>query len=285
MRHLIPVSQVRNLRADTLGRLAQVVSQIRLISRRFETVLQATDIQDASCDRVQLDSIFRLMLASHNQDFETGTHLLRVSRFSHALALAMSLQPAEAMEIGTAAPMHDVGKIVIPGAVLCKRGPLSPEERRIMETHTTTGADLLNPARSSVMVTARIIALTHHERWDGTGYPAGLQGSDIPLCGRIVMLADQYDALRSERPYKPRLTHERVCEILLRGDGRTMPEHFAPGILEAFLKVEAKFATDYSELTDLEALAAALETPPEPATGAAAVAAPSPDLETPVPQL
>lgn len=282
---MLQPAQIRDFRADTLGRLAQVVNQIRLISQRFETVLRCTGSTDASCDRVQLDSIFRLMLASHNQDCETGTHLLRVSRFSEALALAMGLPPGESITIGTAAPMHDVGKIAIPPSVLCKRGPLTEDEQRIMQTHTTIGAGLLTPAHSSVMVTARTIALTHHERWDGTGYPAGLRGHNIPVCGRIVMLADQYDALRSERPYKPRMSHQRACEVLLRGDGRTMPQHFDPAILEAFQSVAGQFAADYSDLTDLEALRAAVDSSDQAATEASAFAEPCRDQEIPVPQL
>ena len=119
-----------------------------------------------------------------------------------------------------------------------------------MKTHPEIGARLLEGSKSPLIELARQVALGHHERWDGTGYPRGLRGDEIPMAARIVAIADCYDALRSRRPYKAGFSQERTCEIILRGDGRTAPEHFDPVVLEAFVRVKERMATIFETIRD-----------------------------------
>jgi putative two-component system response regulator len=192
----------------------------------------------------------RLLRASAYKDAETGAHLARTRWYTSTVAGWLAVPPADARLMAAAAPLHDVGKIGIPDAVLHKHGPLTPAEWQCMQQHPQIGAQLLEGSASPLVQMARDIALTHHERWDGSGYPQGLRGEAIPLAGRIVMLGDQYDALRSVRPYKPALDHATTCAILLQGDGRTRPSHFDPRLLDAFRVLHREFAAIYAWLRD-----------------------------------
>jgi putative two-component system response regulator len=158
-------------------------------------------------------------------------------------------------QIRRAAPLHDVGKVGIPDAILLKPGPLDHAEFEIMKTHTLIGAVALQAVadkypKNNFLNMGVCIARSHHERWDGTGYPDGLAGEAIPLVARIMTMADIYDALRSKRPYKEPFTHEQTCRIIIEGDGRIKPEHFDPLVLEAFKSVEAEFDRIRASLTD-----------------------------------
>ena len=141
--------------------------------------------------------------------------------------------------------MHDVGKIHTPAGILTKPGGLAPAEWEIMKLHTTSGAKILGDHPRLSM--ARNIAAAHHERWDGSGYPCGLKGEQIPLEARITNLADQYDALRSPRPYKPAFDHAASCRILIEGDGRARAQHFDPWVLNSFKNSVDKFEETYEK--------------------------------------
>ncbi|GJD80047.1 two-component system response regulator [Methylobacterium gregans] len=172
-----------------------------------------------------------LMRAAENRDTDTGDHIARVSAYVGLIAEALGLPPAERRQLCLAATMHDVGKIGVPDAILLKPGLLTAEERREMEGHAERGWRILGGSASPVMRLAAEIALSHHERWDGTGYPHRLAGEAIPLSGRIVAVADVFDALTTERPYKQAWPPERARQHLVDAAG----QHFDPAIVVAFL--------------------------------------------------
>ncbi|WP_235693030.1 PAS domain S-box protein [Deinococcus aquaedulcis] len=181
-------------------------------------------------EAAQLEMLERLARAAEHRDEDTGEHVHRVARAAAGIASQLGLGPETVALLERAAPLHDVGKIGVPDAILLKPGRLTPEEFDIVKTHTTIGASLLDDSRSVLMQAAQTIALTHHERWDGAGYPQGLRGEAIPLLGRIVAVADVYDALTSERPYKRAWTHEAAVAELRAQAGR----QFDPQVVAAF---------------------------------------------------
>jgi len=176
------------------------------------------------------DTINRLVLASEYKDEDTGDHILRMSQYCSLLAERYGLPPDVVQQIGFASPMHDVGKIGIPDKVLLNPGKLNNDELAIMKTHTEIGARLLANARSEILVVAAEIARTHHEKWDGSGYPNGLVGEQIPISGRITGLADVFDALTSSRPYKKPYPMDIVKKIICSESGR----HFDPALVKVF---------------------------------------------------
>lgn len=210
--------------------IQKVYDQLIKYAEDLHTAINLLKKSHLDLEKAYIDTISRLAQAVEYKDEATGHHVLRIRFFSALLADSFGLPSEQVLTIYNSAAMHDVGKISIPDAILLKPGPLTTEEFTIMQTHTTMGAQLLANSKSSLLETGRIIALHHHERWDGKGYPAGLAGEDIPIEGRIVALADTYDALRSERSYKKRYSLEKTLSILSDGSGN----HFDPQLVDAF---------------------------------------------------
>jgi putative two-component system response regulator len=196
------------------------------------------------------DTISTLTRASSYRDEETGAHVQRISFYCVELAQTLRLDAAFCDCIRYASPMHDVGKIAIPDRILLKRGPLDADEWVVMKTHSALGAKMLEGGDSPYLRMGRDIALGHHERWDGTGYPYGLAGEATPLAARLMSIADVYDALRSERPYKQAYDHETAVAVITRGDGRTSPGHFDPEILGAFGAAHSRLRDIHASLAD-----------------------------------
>jgi putative two-component system response regulator len=178
------------------------------------------------------ETIHRLAAAAEFKDEETANHITRMSRYCACLSVRLGLHKGEVELVEQASPMHDIGKIGIPDSILLKPGKLTPEEWEVMKKHTLFGARILGSSNFELLRAGEIIALSHHERWDGSGYPKGLAGEDIPLFGRICAVADVYDALTSRRPYKEPFTDEVSLDIMRAGRG----SHFDPRILDIFLE-------------------------------------------------
>jgi HD-GYP domain-containing protein (c-di-GMP phosphodiesterase class II) len=196
--------------------------------------------------RAQLDCIIRLSVAAEFRDDDTAEHIRRISGVSAVIARAMGLTADRVSIIEAASPMHDIGKIGIPDAILLKPGPLTSQERTVMQTHTTIGADILNDGDNELLHTAREVAMSHHERWDGRGYPNRLAGEQIPLAGRIVGLADVFDALVSRRCYKDAYPLQTALDIVRKDSG----VHFDPTVTDAFFDAINEVLDCYSTLKE-----------------------------------
>jgi putative two-component system response regulator len=178
-----------------------------------------------------LDTINRLVLAAEFKDENTGGHMLRIGRYCALIAKKLGLNSRTVENIRLAAPMHDIGKIGIPDTILLKKGKLSNEEFDVIKTHTIIGAKILSDSKSDVLRMAQQIAITHHEKWNGKGYPFCLGREEIPLVGRIVALVDFFDALTSERPYRYPFPKNKVIDMIRKERG----QHFDPKIVDIFL--------------------------------------------------
>jgi response regulator RpfG family c-di-GMP phosphodiesterase len=218
-------------------------------------------------ERAQREMLFRLAKAAEARDVEVGNHIARVGVFSRLLAQEYGLDEAQQRRILLTSPLHDLGKIGIPDSILRKPGPLDADERRLMETHTTIGSQILAgelprvltsldgdepPQNYEFIGSAARIALSHHERWDGKGYPNGIAGDEIPIEARIVSVADVYDALRHARPYKGAFSLEKTMQIMTEGSGT----QFDPKVMNAMVR----------RIDDLESMLEFMSDPlPEPA--------------------
>jgi len=201
-----------------------------MVQQRTKQLRQAFEkIKTAS-----LDTIHRLSRAAEYKDEDTGAHILRMSNYSAAVARKMGLNEKTVESILYAAPMHDIGKIGTPDRILLKPGKLDPDEWAIMKQHAANGARILEGSDADFIKLGEVIALTHHEKWDGSGYPKGLKGKEIPKVGRIVAIADVFDALTTKRPYKEPFSLEKSYGIIKESKG----SHFDPDVVDAFFAVE-----------------------------------------------
>jgi putative two-component system response regulator len=216
--------RIRNL-LQTRWLHLQLQDQNRLLEQKVRE-------RTLDLEQTQIEILERLALAAEYRDDDTGQHTNRVGRISAQVAEALGWPEPEVELIRQAAPLHDVGKIAIPDSILLKPGKLTPEEFEHMKTHTTSGAKMLSGGRFPLLQMAEEIALTHHERWDGTGYMR-LQGETIPMASRIVAVADVFDALTHNRPYKKAWTEHEALEEIQKQNGR----QFDPRVVDAFLKV------------------------------------------------
>jgi putative two-component system response regulator len=201
-----------------------------IVRARVRTHLSLVRMEELRATRLEI--VQRLGLAAEYKDNETGLHVIRMSHFSRLLGIAAGMSDVEADDLLHAAPMHDVGKIGIPDRILQKPGPLDPDEWKVMQSHVTIGAEIIGEHEGGMLALASQIALTHHEKYDGSGYPNGLRGDAIPLAGRIVAIADVFDALTSKRPYKKAWTEEEALTFLREQKGR----HFDPALVDLFME-------------------------------------------------
>jgi putative two-component system response regulator len=215
------------LKRSQAGLEEQVASRTEELRRTCEVAADA----NRRTYFAHVDTIRRLVLAAELKDRDTARHILRISRYSVVLARALHMSPGETEVLGHAVTMHDVGKIGIPDAILFKRGPLDEEEKKVMESHTLIGSRILSDSPSELMQQGQVVALSHHERWDGTGYPRRLRGEQIPLAGRICAVVDVFDAMTTTRPYRAAFSLEEALETMRRGRGA----HFDPRLLDLFM--------------------------------------------------
>ncbi len=232
-----PVVRARVATHVALAR-AQKALQAKADSLEDLVALRTLQVRQAyeQVRHASLETVLRLSQAAEFKDEDTGAHVLRMSRFCASVARRLDYPDHQVELLLNASPMHDIGKIGIPDRILLKPGKLTTEEWAIMKQHTTIGAKILAGSNSEVIRMAETIALSHHEKWDGTGYPRALKGEEIPWPGLIAAIGDVFDALTSRRPYKEAFSVDKAFHILREGRGR----HFAPDVVDAFFEAESE---------------------------------------------
>ncbi|MDO8282576.1 MAG: two-component system response regulator [Thermodesulfovibrionia bacterium] len=236
VRSLLKVKDYNDLVSNYRKELeAEVTSRTEELKRAFEMIKEAS-----------LDTIYRLSMASEYKDEDTGAHIKRMSRYSAAVARRMGLDEITVETILYAAPMHDLGKLGIPDLILTKPAKLDPMEWEIMKMHAVIGAKILKGSNAEFIRLGETIALNHHEKWDGSGYPNSLKGIEIPIAGRITAIADVFDALTSKRPYKEPFPVEKALAIIREGSG----SHFDPDVVDAFFFILDEILTIKKEYDD-----------------------------------
>lgn len=218
-----------------------------------QSIITAIELRSQELKESQIEIIECLGYAAEFRDSETGMHTIRVGHYSQCLALALGMSAREAEHLLYSAPMHDVGKIGIPDKILLKPGGLEASEWEVMKRHSAIGESILNRSSNKLLQQASIIALSHHEKWDGNGYPNGLKGSDIPLYGRIVAIVDVFDALTMERPYKEAWPIPKAVDLITSEAGK----HFDPALVQLFvdnldqiLAIKTKYADNKSNTNE-----------------------------------
>jgi putative two-component system response regulator len=241
-------------RVDAHVRLRRLQQEIQTDNCRLQELVQ---IQVKKIADAQMETLFAIARLAEARDDETGRHVERVQAFCKLLAVGLSEHPEYKITVGSAwisnifhaSPLHDIGKVAIPDRILLKPGPLTPEEFAVMKTHAVLGSQTLKTVHESYPDNDFIemgieIARSHHEWWDGTGYPDGLAGDEIPLCARILAVADCYDALRSRRSYKAAVLHDETCEMILRDSGK----HFDPAVTAVFSALGDRFQDVWKQM-------------------------------------
>jgi len=247
--HLFNVIQQAGERYDR--HRSQRTAQKELMGQVRRKAMEAQALA-GQLDAADEDSARHLAVAAEFRDTETGAHNSRIGIYAGILAEALGWSEEQRHLIELAAPLHDVGKIGIPDRILMKSGRLTDEEFETIKSHCAIGHRILSVSHQPTMKCAAEIALCHHERWNGGGYPNNLKGEEIPINARIVAICDVYDALRSLRPYKSALGHEDVVRIILEGDDRTRPDHYDPQLLELFRRNAHRFDEVFSRSQDDE---------------------------------
>lgn len=220
--------------------------QQKIISNRTKWLEEQVALGTYEIQAREHETLLRLAKAGEYRDEGTGNHVLRIAHYSRLLAEALQLSQRICEDIELAAPMHDIGKVGIPDRILLKEGPLDEHEMEIMKEHPVIGYEILKDSPSRYITLGAEIALSHHEKYDGTGYPNGLKGEDIPLAGRIVAVADVYDALTTRRPYKDAWPVEDAVAYIRNASGT----HMDPDVVEAFLDNLDKVTEIQSKLSD-----------------------------------
>ena len=237
-------NKMKGMEAGAEEFLSKPFDQAELLLR-IGNILRSAEYEDAF-----EYLILALARAAEANDIDTGNHIMRVGEYAAMMARELNQSEKFTDLIRSQATLHDVGKVHIPSHILKKAGRLTPEEMEEMKKHTTFGAVIIG--NHPHLEFGKRIALCHHERWDGSGYPKGLKGEEIPLEARIVSICDCYDALRNSRVYKPNYDHDGAVGIITKGDDRMKPEHFDPQVMAAFLKLTPKFDELYQKMRDEE---------------------------------